>query len=407
MFSRDDRREGRNDRPRRHPGRIVVEGLETRQLMTYSPYGYSLPNLAVSGYAAQVGAWGGAFSVDVTVQNQGASSLIEPTHIFPSTTDPNTGGTIITGSNVDAKAAIVDVYASTKPNATTGLIKIDSISIPAISQNSQFTTNATFNLPSRPRGFPNNGGKIFLTYILESNQPISQAGQGPAFFRVPLPVKIVNPLPNLQVIAEDIPRVLQPGDVISPTIQIENFGAGNPALQGPVTVDLVASLDKNFGPGDSVIGSYVIQSLPGLSQVPTQIPGNLGIVSLAQSFNLNQPYGLTTPANVNGLFNLVAPVNVNTTTIGPIKLPTTPGFYYIGIEIDPTAAIKMTHPPIPALMGVLPVGPPNLQLPPSTQLINTSGIVPVFPALPYTVLAPTPKPPISTTPTTPILVVAF
>jgi hypothetical protein len=149
----------------------------------------------------------------------------------------------------------------------------------------------------------------------------------------------------------------------------------------------------------------VIQSLPGLSQVPTQTAGNLGIVSLAPSVNVNQPYTLTTTPNVNGLFNLVPPANVNTTTIGPIKLPTSPGFYYIGIEIDPTSAIKMTHPPTPALMGVLPVGPPNPLLPPTTQLINTNGIVPVFPALPYTVLVPTTTK--TTTPTTPILKIAY
>ena len=32
----------------------------------------------------------------------------------------------------------------------------------------------------------------------------------------------------------------------------------------------MASLDKNFGPGDSVIATYTIASLPGASGVPTQ-----------------------------------------------------------------------------------------------------------------------------------------
>ncbi len=133
------------------------------------------------------------------------------------------------------------LYASTKPNATTGLVKIDSIAIPAVTQNSQFNTSTTFTLPSKPAGFPqSNGGKVFITFSSsEGTQTVAVKGQYPDFFRVPQPVKIVNPLPNLQVVAEDLPSPLEPGDVISPTIQIANLGAGDPSIQGPVTVQLV------------------------------------------------------------------------------------------------------------------------------------------------------------------------
>jgi hypothetical protein len=336
--------------------------------MTYSPLGYSLPDLAVTGYAAQEAAWGGQFAVNVTVQNQGASSLIEPTHVSQTTTDPDTGDVSITPSDADALPTTVAVYAGTKPHQTTGLVEIDSISIPAVTQNSQYNTTADFTLPSRPAGFPTNGGKIYITFIIQNSQTVSVKGQNPEFFRVPLPVKIVNPLPNLQVIAEDIPSPLQPGDVISPTIRIANLGAGNPGTQGPVTVELVASLDKNFGPGDQVVGSYVINSLPGLSEVPTQSAGSLND-------------------------NLIPGANINTTTVtsstgGPVKLPSSPGFYYLGVEIDPTSSIQMTHPPTPLLMSIVTVGPPNAFVPATTVLVNTSGAVPVFPALPSSVIGP-------------------
>ena len=364
MFPKENRREGRSGRPRRRPGRIAVEGLETRQLLTYSALGYSLPNLQVTGYAAQVAAWGGSFAVNVTVQNQGASSLIEPTHLAPTATDPDTGAVSITPSTADSVATTVDVFASTRPNATTGLVEIDTIQVPSITQNSQYTTSNTFTLPSRPKGFPTNGGKIYVTFIVEGTQSASVLGQYPAYYHVPLPTKIVNPLPNLQVVVEDVPASLQPGDVISPTIRIANLGAGNPSTQGAVTVDLVASLDKNFGPGDSVLASYTIQSLPGLAQVPTQSIGSL-------------------------FSNLIPPANVNTTTLAPFKLPASPGFYYIGIEIDPTSSIHMTHPPTPALMGVLTVGPPSAYLPSANLLVNTSGTVPTFPELPSKVIGPT------------------
>jgi hypothetical protein len=363
VFPSDSRRERRSGRPRRRPERIAVEGLETRQLMTYSPLGYSLPDLHVTGYAPQEAAWGGKLGVSVTVQNQGASSLIEPTHLAQTMTDPTTGNVTLTPSDADAAPSTVDVYASTKPNATTGLVEIGTVSIPAVTQNNQYTTSTIFDLPARPKGFPSNGGKVYITFILDNTQPVSVAGESPAIYRVPLPVKIVNPLPNLQVIAEDLPSSLQPGDVISPTIQIANLGAGDPASQHPVVVDLVASLDKNFGPGDSILASYTIESLPGLSEVPTA--------------------SLFSPDS-----SLFPPVNVNTTTLGPLKLPTSPGFYYIGVEIDPTDSVQMTHPPSPALMGVVSVGPPSAFLPPASLLVNTSGVFPVFPELPSKVIGP-------------------
>ena len=331
--------------------------------MTYSPFGYSLPELSVTGYAAQAASWGGSLSVDVTVQNQGASSLVEPLNLSPATTNPDTGAVTTTTSTADSAATTVEVFAAPKPNASSGLVQVGTISIPAVSQNSFFTTDSSLVLPSRPKGFPGNGGKIYLTLVVDNSQQILQTSQGQNIYRVPNPVRISNPLPNLQVVNFDVPSPLQPGDVISPTIRIANFGTGNPSTQGPVTVELVASLDKNFGPGDSVIATYTIASLPGASAVPTQ-------------------------TSFTGDTNLIPPANINTTTISPVKLPTSPGFYYLGIVIDPKNQIEMTTPPSPSLRSVVPVGPRDPNLPPSGLIVNTNGVVPVFPALPSTVIAP-------------------
>ena len=382
MFPKDSRREGRNDRPRRRPGRVAVEGLETRQLMAYSPFGYSLPQLTVSGFAASEAAWGGQLAVDVTVLNQGASSLIEPTHLSPTTVDPSSGDITFNHSTADAAPTTVEVYASTRPNAKFGAVKLGTISIPAVTQNSEYETVSTITLPARPKGFPSNGGKIYLTLVADNSQTITQADATGDVYRVPNPVRIANPLPNLQVLTVDEPTTLQPGDVISPTIRIENFGAGNPATQGVTTVQVVASLDKNFGPGDAVVATYTISSLPGISNVPTQNPLFLGT-------------------------NLVPAVNINTTTLSPFKLPTSPGFYYLGIEIDPTASIKMTTPPKPALMGVVQVGPRDPYLTPTTLITSPSGVIPVFPYLPSTVIAPVAPTTPTITPTNPRLVIAF
>lgn len=355
MFSSDRRRERRIVRPRSRPGRVAVEGLETRQLMAYSPFGFSLPQLSVTGFAAPTAAYGGPLTIDVTVENQGASSLIEPTHLAP--------GSV---STADSTATTVEVFASTKPNASSGLLKLATIVVPPIQQNSDSEVISTVALPARPRGFPGIGGKLYLTLVVNNNQAVLESSTVNNVYRVPTPVTITNPLPNLQVVALDIPAALQPGEVISPTIRIANFGSANPSAQGPVTVELVASLNKTFGPGDAVVGSYVIDSLPGISGVPTQ----------------------NILATLAGDQNIIQGPNVNTTTLPPLKLPTSPGFYYLGVVIDPFHTINQTYAPSPALRDVMPVGPADQFLPAGTIIIKPSGAAPIFPALPSTFINP-------------------
>ena len=156
-----------------------------------------------------------------------------------------------------------------------------------------------------------------------------------------------NPAPDLQVTAVDIPATLQPGDVITPTIRISNYGLGDPGNQGPVTVALVASLDKDFGPGDVILSTFTINSLPGINAVPTQ-------TSIANTINLYD-----TP-------------NEFTITVPTVALPATPGFYYFGIKIDPVSQINQTYAPTAALSAVVPVGPADQFLTPATVLVNTT-----------------------------------
>ncbi len=119
-----------------------------------------------------------------------------------------------------------------------------------------------------------------------------------------------------------------------------------------------------------MLGTYTITSLPGVSEVPTQLS--------------------TLPSTTN----LTPLPNVNTTTLAPIKLPSTPGKYYIGIVIDPKHTINQTYAPRAALRDPILVQPNDSQLPPSTLLVNTNGTIPVFPELPSAVIPP----PTSTTP---------
>jgi hypothetical protein len=342
--------------------------------MAYSPFGYSLPQLAVSGYGPTTAAWGGPITIDVTVQNQGASSLVEPLDLAPGSTANtlNTPAGVSTNSTADAPPTTVDVYASSKAGKNSNLIEIGTVSFPnGIAQNSTVTIPATINLPAKPAGY---GNKLFLTLVVNNDQTILQESESQNVYRVPNPVKIANnALPDLQVVGFDIPSSLQPGDVIAPTIRIANLGTANTDAQGPVTVELVASLTKNFGPGDSVVGSFVINSLPGISGVATQA------------------------TTLVGGDNLIPPDNEYTDTLSPVKLPTKPGTYYLGIVIDPTHAINQTYAPKAALRDVVVVGPRDPNLAPTSLLVTTNGTVPVFPALPSSIIGPT------GTSTTPVL----
>jgi len=371
----------RSARPGRRRGRVAVEGLETRQLMAYSAFGYSLPQLSVSGYAAPTAAWGGPLSIDVRVQNLGASSLVEPTHLQPGSP-----------TNADSGPTTVEIYASATPGANNRLVPIDVVQVPNVLQNSLYENLSTIALPARPAGFPGAGGNIYLTFVVNNNQAVIQNSTAGNIYRDPTPVRISQPLPDLQVVGFDVPAQLQPGDVIAPTVRIANFGSANPASQGPVLVQLVASLNTSYGPGDAVVGQYEITSLPGISGVPTR--GTLANIA-----------------------NVILAPDENDFTFGPIQLPSAPGFYHLGVKIDPFGAIHQTYAPFPALSFPVNVGPAGaFPFPtPATVVATTTGL-PVFPALSYSTLTavpvttPTPPtaifpstPPTSIAPTTPIL----
>ena len=342
-----DRVAGRPRRSDARSSRLALETLETRQLMAYSAFGYSLPQLSVTGYTAPAASLGGYLAVDINVENRGASSLVEPVSLAP--------GDL---SSADVLNTTVQIYGSATPNGKSGRILLGNVDIPLVRQNSNYETVVPVILP------PSNAAlaslkQFYITLAVNSNHAVIENYYGDNVYRIPKAVTLVNePLPDLQVVGFDIPRTLQPGDVITPTIRIENIGYADPALQGPVTVSLVASLDKNFSAGDVVVASYTINSLPGLNAVPTQ-------TSIAGAQNL-----FTTP-------------NENTTTLPAIKLPAVPGFYYLGIKIDPAHQINQTYGPSPALSDPVAVGPADQFLPSGNVLVNSPGAV-VFPNLPVT-----------------------
>jgi hypothetical protein len=241
--------------------------------------------------------------VTAQVTNLGASSIIEPLNLAP--------GSV---SSADAGPSTVNVYISNVPRITASSIVIGQLAVPMLSQNSTTTVSATLTLPAKQPTYPGIGHNAFILFAADATHAVNEIDEtnnvAPAVM-----VKMTPNLPDLKTYALDVPPTIQPGDTIQPNIRIANVGSADTAAQGPVTVLLVASLDKNFGAGASVIGSYTIDNVPASARTPTQnfVVGDV---------NIDPPTYVRTISGVNATV--------------PIK----PGKYYIGVVVDPNNTIR-------------------------------------------------------------------
>ncbi len=183
--------------------------------------------------------------------------------------------------------------------------------------------------------------------------------------RAPQPIQLAAPLPDLYATAINVPPVMQPGDTIHAEAKIANYGTTDTAYQAPVVVELVASTDKNFGPGDVVLGTVSISNIPPLSAVPA-------------------------PQTVLGNSTLDDPINVVTIQFPTVTLPSAPSTYYLGIEIDPNNQIhqisEIGSGQSFALQQVVSVGPPIANLPPAGVVSTPVSALAQFAIPPHGVL---------------------
>jgi hypothetical protein len=348
VLPRDSRYSRRERRALRRMDLTALERLEARELMAFSNLGFSLPDLIISAQAGPHAAWGGTLSISGFLQNIGASTITEPTQQTPPnqlvpSVPPALLGTS-DSSTADAPDTSIAVYLSPHRHSLRGSILLTTIEAPPLSQNSvdPFTT-APIALPSRPAGFPGHGGVFYVRLMANSSGTALEQNPENNISRA-IPVRVVGrALPALRAIAIDVPPVMQPGDTISPTIEIENLGTAGTISQGSVEVALVASVTPNFTVGSSIIYLQTItKDIPALSETPTM--GN--------------------PATF-GLQNLVPPNNVMTFTIPPVTLPTTPATYYLGVVVDPFGNLTQLNLPRNSLELIHRVGPPIPTLPPA------------------------------------------
>lgn len=344
MLPWESRRTRRNGRAGLQLGRKTLEQLETRELLAYTPLGYSLPDLTVSGYTSTVAAWGGPLTVTLNVRNLGASTLTEPSSLQP--------GAV---GHADAGPTTVAVFVSRGPHPTSrNSVMIGSIATPAINQNDLVQLTQTLALPAQPQGFPSDGGKVYVSFAINTTGSVQESDYTNNASRSHLPVSIEAPFPELVVTAIDVPPVMQPGDTIQPTIRIANLGPGSTSPQGLVTVALVASTTRKFTSGSSVLATYTVANIPGTSAV-------------------------SSGAQIFGDTNLDPQNNTVTITGTPLTLPTAPKDYFIGVVIDPNHTIRQ----IQSIGGVgasssalsLPqqVGPPINGLPPAGVIYAGAG----------------------------------
>jgi hypothetical protein len=236
----------------------------------------------------------------------------------------------------------VAVYISKSRRLTNSAIKVGTIEAPPISQNSVEQLAASFTLPAHPAGFPGAGGKIYVFFVADSAANVLEATKVNNISR-PVAVKLTSqPLPELRAIALALPSKLSPGDTVVPMIEIENLGTANTNLQGPVTVDFVASVTRDFTLGSSIIATYTINSIPGVSQVPTS-----GDFRTFAKRIINRPQ------------------NVVAITGAPVTLPVSPATYFVGVVIDPNGTINQLSLPANNFEQIQNVGPKTAFLPPA------------------------------------------
>ena len=301
--------------------------------MAYTSLGFSLPDLAISGSSAPTATWGGTLTVEVTLQNLGASTITEPTAVIPpSQVEIGPSGTVnppyFTFSQADVPASTIAVYLV--PAGRRGLgggVQVGVIDAPGISQNNITQFQSTIALPDRPAGFPATGAYT-VRLVANADRSVLESRYDNNV-SAPLNVRLTPApaTPVLRVSAFDVPAGLAPGDTIAPFIQVTNLGGA--AVTSNVEVAVVASTSPDFNLGSSIVATYTIPGgLDGINSQP------LPNAARHRSFRSLQRNTIITPRN-----------NVFSLQGAAATLPTSPSTYYIGVVIDPSNKLNLPNQP--------------------------------------------------------------
>ena len=321
--------------------------------MAYSSLGFSLADLQNTGQSAPIANWGGTLTLRVNAQNTGASTIIEPLSLVPSSQiQSGPDGLPVPPyelpSSSDAASTQVGVYLVPAGRPLRRGVQIGTVDAPALAQNSITQFNADLTLPSRPAGFPANGGYTIRLVANQGRSVLERTYRNNV--SPPIPVRILSApaTPQLRAITLDVPQGLQPGDTVAPSIQVANLGTLGVPAGTAVDVALVASTTPDFNLGSSIVAVYTVTSgIPGANSSP--------VPSFGRDFRRNIAASLKN--------NIVTPNNVVTIQGGYATLPTSPDKYYIGVVIDPYNTLNLPNQPAN-----------RLELPQLVQTGNGSGL---------------------------------
>ena len=321
--------------------------------MAYSSLGFSLADLQNTGQSAPVANWGGTLTLRINAQNTGASTIVEPLSLVPSSQiQSGPDGLPVPPyelpSSADAVGTGIGVYLVPVGRPLRRGVQIGTVDAPALLQNSMTQFDADVTLPSRPAGFPANGRYTIRLVANQDRSVLEQTYRNN--LSPPIAVRIVNApaTPQLRAITLDVPQGLQPGDTVAPYIQVANLGTLGIPAGTPVDIALVASTTPDFNLGSSIISVYTVTSgIPGLNSTPQA--------------NLRGHVRRTTASSLKN--NIITPNNVISIQGDYATLPTSPGKYYIGVVIDPYNTLNLPNQPAD-----------RLELPQLVQVGNGSGL---------------------------------
>lgn len=337
-------------RPRRDAS-VRLDALEGRQYLSYTPLGYSLPDLSVAAYAAPAGSYGQPISLVLDVRNEGASSIAEPL-AFVDPRSPGDPAVPYYNSHADAPASTLQVWISPKPRFDADAVPLDpGIAIPAIPQNDIIRVLATIpadptdpvgsrrhmELPPNvrvPEAFDPNAinaapevvipplsdlpayfpatGTLYLYFQVDSTNNVAENNENNNLNMHGVPVSIVDALPDINAVGLDVARGLAPGDLVTPNLKLINYGTVG--LQGQI---LPVNLETARG---DVFAEYDVDEVLPITKAPTRrvYPGLK---------NLDDPANVRyLPASVN---NPAAPAGPYT------RLPNSLNGYRFGVRVDP------------------------------------------------------------------------
>ena len=327
----------------------LLETLEARSLLTYTPLGYPLPDLVVQGGTSPEAAYGGAITVTADVSNLSHSAMIEPLSLAP--------GSV---SAADAPATTVGVYLSPRSGAgwVRNAYKLGDIQVPALPQNRTYNLQASFAMPAaQPQGFPVEGGQLFVWFRANDSSSANEIDTTNNVSRAAQAVGLYSHRPQLSLLTAIYPPGLSPGASLAPQFQIGNYGTASPATS--VVVELVASRDRHFGKSDLALATYTFANVPPIS----------GVSSFGQSYIQD--------------VNLDVPGNVVTASSKVVTLPRWKAPYYIGYVIDPGHQIPqisdLSQPRSNLLQGIQAVGRPIHGMPALNQVFSTNQLPGQFP----------------------------